>query len=293
MFDKLSAELREQREKAGISLQQLANKTRIDLKFLEAIDQGNFAFLPELYVKAFIKQYAKTVGLDETLILKKYDAAKGGKEYDPNKPAEETVGDQSKIEVETSEKPITAPGPKPATVFENPLEHKPGEQSKTKKQNLIWMIAGSIAVLTVILIFVFVSHKSNEIIVEETPIEDVVGQQNQRYQESDNEKSQSVESSVKASTDSLHLTFFAKETSWVYLILDDKTTKEFTLSPNTEISVTALNNFQGTIGNSGGITMELDNHPVEFSGRSGSVKYFKLDKSGLVYLNTPPKIENP
>lgn len=293
MFDKLSAELREQREKAGISLQQLANKTRIDLKFLEAIDQGNFSFLPELYVKAFIKQYAKTVGLDENLILKKYEAAKEGKEDDPNKNVEEPIEDQSKVETKASEKPVASPISKPTTVFENPLEQKPGEQSKTKKQNLIWMIAGSIAVLAVILIFVFVSHKSNEIIVEETPIEDVVGQQNQRYQESGSEKSQSADNSIKATTDSLHLTFFAKETSWVYLILDGKTTKEFTLSPNTEFSVTASNNFQGTIGNSGGITMQLDNHPIEFSGRSGSVKYFKLDKTGLVYLNTPPKLENP
>ena len=48
MLDKYAEELREAREKKGITLQQMAAKTRIDIKFLEAIDNGNFSFLPEL-----------------------------------------------------------------------------------------------------------------------------------------------------------------------------------------------------------------------------------------------------
>jgi cytoskeletal protein RodZ len=292
MFDKLSSELREQREKAGISLQQLANKTRIDQKFLEAIDQGNFAFLPDLYVKAFVKQYARTVGLDENLIIKKYEAAKEGKEYDPNKVDEEKIEEKPKVENEAPVKPPVA-SPKPATYFENPLEQKPTGQRKPRKQNLIWMIAGSVAVLAVILIYLIVGNKSDKIVVEETPIEDVVGQQSQRYQENNAETSQPDSQVVQSSADSLHLTVFAKETSWVYVVLDGKTSKEFTLYPNSKLSLSALNNFQGTIGNSGGVSMQLDNQPVDFTGRSGAIRYFKLDKSGLVYLNTPPKIENP
>jgi cytoskeletal protein RodZ len=48
----------------------MAARTRIDLKFLEAIDNGNFSFLLDLYVKAFIKQYAKAVDLDEQETIK-------------------------------------------------------------------------------------------------------------------------------------------------------------------------------------------------------------------------------
>ena len=66
---------------SSISLQQLATKTRIDIKFLEYIEDGNFSFLPELYVRAFLKEYIKFVGLDEKLIFKKYEAYKLGKEY--------------------------------------------------------------------------------------------------------------------------------------------------------------------------------------------------------------------
>ena len=79
MLDKYAEELRGEREKKGITLQQMAAKTRIDIKFLEAIDNGNFSFLPELYVKAFLKQYARVIGLDEQEMVQKYADAKGGK----------------------------------------------------------------------------------------------------------------------------------------------------------------------------------------------------------------------
>ena len=57
----------------------MAAITRIDIKFLEALDNGNFGFLPDLYVKAFIKQYAKAVDLDEQETVKKYEDALAGK----------------------------------------------------------------------------------------------------------------------------------------------------------------------------------------------------------------------
>ncbi|MFI5238055.1 MAG: helix-turn-helix domain-containing protein, partial [Ignavibacteriales bacterium] len=79
MFDKFADKLRNARLKKGISLQQMSAKTRIDIKFLEAIDNGNLGFLPELYVKAFLKQYAKAVGLNEEETVRDYEDAKEGR----------------------------------------------------------------------------------------------------------------------------------------------------------------------------------------------------------------------
>lgn len=291
MFDKLANELREQREKSELSLQQLAAKTRIDLKFLEAIEQGNFAFLPELYVKAFMKQYAKTVGLDENIIIKKYEAAKEGKEYNPNLPEPEMIKEESvKKETHQDSKPKSAPAAK--TYFENPLEKKTESGNKSNKQNLMWLIAGSVVVIAFILIYVFVFNKKDKIIVEETPIEEIIAQETQRYEAPTATPTLSDSIVALTNTDSLSLTFFAKETSWVYIILDNNQTEEFTLYPNSKFTVKALNDFKVTVGNSGGVSLQLNNQPIDFSGRSGSVRNFKLDKSGLIYLNAPPKLEN-
>ena len=56
MFTKFAEELKEARTKSQLTLQHIASKTRIDLKFLEYMEKGNFNFLPDLYIKAFIKE---------------------------------------------------------------------------------------------------------------------------------------------------------------------------------------------------------------------------------------------
>ena len=76
MLDKFAEELKQAREQNDLTLQQLAAKTRIDIKFLEQMEFGDFSFLPEVYARAFIKDYSKVVGLDEVRMLKKYDLAK-------------------------------------------------------------------------------------------------------------------------------------------------------------------------------------------------------------------------
>lgn len=294
MLDKFADELREQREKSGISLQQLATKTRIDIKFLEAIDQGNFAFLPELYVKAFIKQYAKTVGLDENLMIKKYEAAKEGKEYNPNQPEPEIIKEEP-VKKETPQEPKLKPTLTAKSYIENPLDKKSEQGNKTSKQNLIWLVVGSVAVLAFVLIYIFMFNKNDKIVVEETPIEEILKQETQRYEEKPTTQistdSTNSSANVPESTDSLYLTFFAKETSWVNVVLDNNRVQEFTLYPNTKFTIAALNDFKVTVGNSGGVSLQLNNQPVDFSGRSGSVRHFELDRTGLKYLNAPPKLE--
>lgn len=290
MLDKFADELREQREKSGISLQQLATKTRIDLKFLEAIEQGNFAFLPDLYVKAFVKQYAKTVGLDENLMIKKYEAAKEGKEYDPNQPEQAETNNDEPVKKEPTQEAVKKVTPPVKSYFENPLEKK-SEEEKSNKQGMLLLIIGAAAIVVIALVYIFVFNKSDKIVVEETPIEEVIGQSSQRYEEELVEQVASDSTVSGKSTDSLHLTFFAKENSWVNVILDNNRVQEFTLYPNSKFTVSALNEFKVTVGNSGGVSMLLNNQPVNFSGRSGSVRHFKLDKTGLVFLNAPPKLE--
>lgn len=289
MLDKIADELKQQREKSGLSLQQLATKTRIDLKFLEAIDQANFAFLPDLYVKAFVKQYAKTVGLDENLMIKKYEAAKEGKEYDPNKPELEIKNNES-VNGEPSKQETTKTTPPVKSYVENIAENK-SEEKKHNNPNLIWLIVGTATVVLTVFIYFFVSNKQDKIVVEETPIEQIVGQNSQRYEEKSTEQTSSDTDTKAVFSDSLYLTFMAKDTSWIYVILDNSRAKEFTLYPNSKFIITAINNFKAIVGNSGGVTLLLNNQPVEFTGRAGSIRYFKLDKTGLVYLTTPPKLE--
>ena len=71
MFSKLAEELKLAREKSQLTPEYIAQKIKIDLKFLRMMEKGDFTFLPDIYIKAFLKEYARMVGLDENLIIKK------------------------------------------------------------------------------------------------------------------------------------------------------------------------------------------------------------------------------
>jgi cytoskeleton protein RodZ len=290
MLDKFADELREKREQSGITLQQMANKTRIDLKFLEAIDEGNFAFLPELYVKAFIKQYAKSVGLDEAATIKRYEAARDGKLFeDINQSPESVEPAGQKPHYVPPVQTHTQQEKKPLKAYHDPSTEKKQADSdgSGKDRMMMFTVVAGVMVIILAVYFFFISD-SKEIIIAERPFDEVLQESRQRYVEESADEPDGTES---ITTDSLYLKFYSSETSWIFVVLDNVKTEEFTLSPNIEHIVVAGNDFKATVGNSGGVKITLNNKPVEFSGRSGAVRHFKLDREGLQYLNTPPKIE--
>lgn len=61
-----SARLRAAREARGLSPADVAARTRITLRHIEALDRGDFAALPgRPYVLGFVRSYARIVGLEE------------------------------------------------------------------------------------------------------------------------------------------------------------------------------------------------------------------------------------
>jgi cytoskeletal protein RodZ len=61
------------RRNRGISLEQIANTTKISVRALEAIEQGDFRKLPGgIYNTNYIKQYARAIDYDESALLAFY-----------------------------------------------------------------------------------------------------------------------------------------------------------------------------------------------------------------------------
>ena len=294
MFDELANELKTAREKSSMTLAQVANKSKIDIKFLEAMEQGDFAFLPDLYVRAFIKNFAKTVGLDENKIYKKFEAAKQGipyvEEEDPKK--------ELKIrpaETQKQEKAPEVPKKKPAAQTHKPAKKKdslftfdavggnnPAQDTTAavNRRNLI--IGGTLlgAILLFTLVYFLFIDKGEQIIVAEKPIEDVI-QQNQRYVEDDQTIGRS-DVGIGVS-DSLVLTINANDTSWIKISIDEQSSGEFILLPNSQKVIKAKTNYKITFGNSGAIRLQLNNKPLTFSGKSKRTLAVIIDKEGIKY----------
>jgi cytoskeleton protein RodZ len=61
----LGERLRRQRLAAGVSLQHISEKTRISVRYLEALEAGDFKQLPgAIFSRSFVRQYAEVVGID-------------------------------------------------------------------------------------------------------------------------------------------------------------------------------------------------------------------------------------
>ncbi|HUP02712.1 MAG TPA: helix-turn-helix domain-containing protein [Bryobacteraceae bacterium] len=61
------------RRNRGISLRQIAESTKIGIRALEAIEQGEFRKLPGgIYTTSYIRQYARAIDYDESVILAVY-----------------------------------------------------------------------------------------------------------------------------------------------------------------------------------------------------------------------------
>src|SRR5271155_2983392 len=61
------------RRNRGISLEQIAESTKINIRSLKAIEGGDFTKLPGgIYNTSYIRQYAKAIDFDETELLAFY-----------------------------------------------------------------------------------------------------------------------------------------------------------------------------------------------------------------------------
>jgi transcriptional regulator with XRE-family HTH domain len=74
----LGERLREIREKAGVSIDEIAKVTKINKKYLKLIEADDYERLPsDVYVKGFLRGYSNFLGLESKDVLKIYKKERG------------------------------------------------------------------------------------------------------------------------------------------------------------------------------------------------------------------------
>jgi len=69
---------RQVRETKGLTVDEVASKTRIHPDFLKALEEGNFAKLPDqVFAKGFVRSYARSLGLDEEEAMRRFTESAG------------------------------------------------------------------------------------------------------------------------------------------------------------------------------------------------------------------------
>ncbi len=73
--------LAQHRSRNGVTLEEIAESTKISLRFLKAIEAEDYAQLPGgIFARSYLRQYAEAIGFDEDELLRRYEDSAGRSE---------------------------------------------------------------------------------------------------------------------------------------------------------------------------------------------------------------------
>lgn len=296
------ARLKEQREKRGITLDQISKSTKIGTRFLEALEEDHFERLPGgIFNKGFVRAYARAVGMNEDQAVTDYLAATGGNQ------------------------------PKTDAVDEVPLPEPPPEVKRPRSAGFPW---GTIATVLLILAFSFavwgffsrvtstrekeptpapqsqVSGTSPETLSSpQLPTQSVPTSQAQPSANPSGASASSSAQTAPAPTVSqpansslgapptvardIVLRIKAHQDSSLSITVDGEVTSEQTLSASTEKTVRARNLIVIRAGNIGALDFEFKGKQLPPQGEIGEVKTLAFGPNGWQVLSKSPAQESP
>lgn len=255
-----SDELRKERVSKDISLSDIAKKTHINVKYLEAIEQGSFDILPQTYVRAFIREYALMVGLSPIEVLKKFDVMVSGKYSDGN---DALIGSGWS-------------GTTPPSLPEKPAasEGSASQEAIRSNDSRTLVVGIGIAFLALILIYLAYDYATQEWkvpVAQETPFQDVVREQEKQIQPQKAALDSFAALQAAPKKDSLTLRGIATDSVWISISADSTPSQSILLPPKHSRTWVAAQSFTLTLGNAGGIRFTLNGTDIGALGRRGAV----------------------
>jgi hypothetical protein len=241
-MDSVFQDLKRAREAKHLSISDVSDVTLINIRFLEAIEEGRTDILPQTYVRAFIREYANCVGLDPADIMKRYDAPGTpplATEPEPEQPAPPSP----RIE------PITAE-PSPAAV------PKPVSSSRFVLPILLLII--------VTVVIWNLKRPSPQESIRENPIELAATA-------APKETTTATATQPVKLTDSLTLAATVSESVWVQIVIDDRSPQQYLFRPSRRITWRARDRFRLSTGNAGALDLTLNDKRLGVPGKRGAI----------------------
>jgi hypothetical protein len=253
------------------------------------MEVGDFEFLPELYVKAFLKEYLRILGVDEQLYMKKYEAARIGKVYEERVEPEKKEPEKKEPPPVTSKPEVQQPKSTLTSfdVIRNFKRHdEDSSASRRRKKNILYYLtAGTIFFAGIFYLVMFSGDE--EIIIPEKSWEEVVGDTKEEY-----DQEEPIAAMIEtSSSDSITLTIRSSDTSWMRMRIDDIKTEEFILFPNSQKSMKASGNYKIFFGNARGVQLDLNGKQLVFNPKNINVLRVQIDNSGVKELDQKTVIE--
>ncbi|MDY6790517.1 MAG: DUF4115 domain-containing protein [Thermodesulfobacteriota bacterium] len=227
----------------GISLETIAEETRIRIDNLVLIEQENHDKLPDkVFVKGFLRAYAKAIDADGDEAVRRY---------------------QMRLKVIQK-----------LAKSEADLEMPSGKFWR----RLLFCV---VALLSLIFLSVFAvsyfKNKSSSTELVESNTDQAAGIENEGNATFEPQyDTEPANIQITNKPEKLILKIMAIEETWMKIVIDDQKPNEYYLNPGDQVELKATLGYSLFIGNAGGIRLLLNNESIEVPGKSGQVVNLKI-----------------
>ncbi|MBI3110641.1 MAG: DUF4115 domain-containing protein [Ignavibacteriales bacterium] len=250
-LESFGRQLRTSREQKQMNLAAISDATRINQKFLEAIESGKFSILPQAYIRAFIRAYAKAVDLDPDEVIRRYDE----ENREIQNVAEQWVA---------RARPVAVASPDVPKQSLPVLQH-------VKHRELLLLGLTVFAIAAV----VYLSSNTADPVpgenLREVPFDAVVRESEAAAGPEEEVRPAAVPLATPAA-DSLRLEITTLDSLWMRIVIDDARKGEYLFGPNRKRSWVAKDRFTISMGNAGNATFRLNGKDLGALGRRGAVE---------------------
>jgi cytoskeletal protein RodZ len=240
----IGEKLRIAREAQGRSVDDIALATRINRAFLADLEQGILPQLPETYLRAFIADYAREVGLDGAELLKELESTKPTLNAElTTYPTEKGMG-------------VTAKGGD-SYIHSTKITKTTGHRLRILSVIVIFILVG-------LIVSILLLRKENtRKPPNEISFSDVIKEQESKMNPTKNlTDSVVVKSMPLVHKDSLILDGIASESLWVRISIDDAPSMEYKIPKLNKKQWKARKSFLVSLGNAAGISFTLNGQRI-------------------------------
>jgi cytoskeletal protein RodZ len=217
-----------------ISLEQVAEQTRIGLGNLLLVEQEDYEQLPAaVFVKGFLRAYADAIGADGDEAVRRFEFRRD--------------------------------------VAQKIAESEASVGNPTAK--LWWKLLFSVFLLLCIIILsiAVISYLGERSGADKAQQQTPSTAQKQPVEAGEQAGGELPGVPSKATPEKMRLQITALTNTWVKVIVDEKDSKEYNLNSGDKIGLEAISGYNLLIGDAGGIKISLNERPVSIPGESGQV----------------------
>lgn len=237
--------LTETRQQLGKTHEEVHEETKVTVQHIKYLEENNFNFLPETYVKSYLRSYATALGLNGDDLVNKYT---------------ENRKEEARRQAAQAKEEEVIPQP-----------------SELKTQLMEWGVGFGFFVLLFCLIFAYVEYRAQVDVSAQEFFVDRASTEKTALAEIDFHTLTPEEPAAHA----FELEITALENVWIQLTIDSKQVSEVTLTPEQKFKWAAEHRIDVVIGQPEAGKAAPDSNSMKSQRSQKKIIRFSLTKNGL------------